>query len=466
MDDNVTDDSQPPDGKNNILARNEESDLQKSDLSFSSNTKSPGNQAVNADAESPSYHKNSSYSFRRNFKKVIIFFIFIFLAATFFVFFGRSFVDSILQRIDSAKTVHRDVSKIDSGVIQQVKPKVILVYRQKNGQLERVLADEEAVSEFSRESINLLEMEKLEIRNSIRKKVHDSTDATFAKMREQIIPYADWYFAWSTTYKILGEAIASATNHAMKPEAVSLKEAVTADVEKYLRNYFEKIVLRPEISDSELKMSFKSSLQDTHKGFLLSMSKLDQRFQKFAAKQTNLLEPVDTNKARVELDWDSQFDKKTTAGHEKGAGGVLVGSGLVTGGAVFGKTLASAAGKASVGKFMSGAALKGLTAKLATPFVTKAVSLTAATATGAAAGTVAGPVGTAIGAVAGVGLDYSVSKGVELVERDSFIADTSVAVNAIQREWENGMTMSLEEAVDHWFDDLINLLSGYSKIKG
>lgn len=88
--------------------------------------------------------------------KTLLFFIFIFLAVGSITFFGRSLVGSILQFIDSLKSVHTDGSEIDSGITSQVNPEVTLVYLQKDGQLVRVLTDEEAVSEFSREIINML----------------------------------------------------------------------------------------------------------------------------------------------------------------------------------------------------------------------------------------------------------------------------------------------------------------------
>ena len=453
----MIDNRNQPDGNESILAFSESPDIQKHDLRISSDTRSSRS---SVSSEKPqSYHETTPYSLRHHLKKTLAFFVFIFLAVWIMMFFSRGLVDSILQRIDSSKTIHHDTSKIDTGVTPQVKPKVTLVYRLKDGQLLRVLADEEAVSEFTRESVNMLESARIKLRGTVRNRIHDTVNATFQKMRGQVDLYADWYFAWSTTYKILGEAITSAADHSLKAEAMSLKDAVADDVEKYLQKHFEEIVLQPEISDGELKTGFESVLKEIHHEFLIVMSQLDQQFQKFVSKQSTLFEPVDTAKAKVDLDWDSQFHKVTTTGHEKGVGGSLVGVGIVTSGTILGKTIATALGKATVGKLMSGAALKGLITKLATPFVTKVGFAAAGTASGA----VAGPVGAAVGAIAGVSVDYLVSKGVELGERDSFVTDTNIAINAIQREWENDMIPSLEKATDLWFEDTINLFSEFSK---
>lgn len=436
----------------NSLLAIENAEIQKYNPPVSLDTRSSESDVITT--EKLHYHSEAApYPLRRHLKKTVMFFVFIFLAVWITMFFGRSVVDSILQRINSSREVHLDASKIDTGVERQVKQAVFLVYQQQDGQVVRILADEEVVSEFARKSINMLESERVKLRSTVRNTVHDAVDTAFTKMREQVTPYADWYFAWSTSYKILAEAVKSAVDHAMKPEAMSLKEAVEIDVERYLQKHFEEIVLRPEISDPEIKEGFGSAIKRTNDEFHLVMSQLDQQFQKFAAEQSNLLEMVDTKVTKADLDWNSQFNKVTTAKYERGSGDVLVGAGLAAGGAMLGKSIVPALGKVTASKFLSGAALKGLTTKLAAPFVVEAT----------AAGTVAGPVGSVLGAAAGLGLDYLVNKGVALSHRDDFISDTNDAINATQIEWENEMTQSIEKSVDIWFEDTINLFAKYSK---
>ncbi len=283
-----------------------------------------------------------------------------FLAVYLFTFFGRSLVDSILRRIDLSQAVHHDSSTIDSGVTQHIRPKITLIYRQKDGQLLRILADEEDISAFARENINLLEQARAKLNSSVGKRIHDATNPVFAKMRGQITDYADWYFAWLTTYKILMEAITSATDHAMKTEAMSLKDAVAADIEKYLQKHFEDMVLQPEISDPQLKARFESTLQEVNNEFLLTISNMDQQFQKFSANKSTLLNPVDMANVKVDFDWDSQFKKVKIISHEKQVGGALVGVGLATGGAILGKSVGTALGKVTTGKVASTTMLKKL----------------------------------------------------------------------------------------------------------
>ena len=56
------------------------------------------------------------FSFRSQLKKTLIYFIIVFLFIWLLFFVGRSFVDSIFDRIESNKVVHQDETKISSAM--------------------------------------------------------------------------------------------------------------------------------------------------------------------------------------------------------------------------------------------------------------------------------------------------------------------------------------------------------------
>jgi hypothetical protein len=66
-----------------------------------------------------------------------------------------------------------------------------------------------------------------------------------------------------------------------------------------------------------------------------------------------------------------------------------------------------------------------------------------------------------IGGATGLGLDYAINEGVEYAERDSLEAGVTEALKLQQRQWQQTMQSSLAEAVDVWFDDLVELLATY-----
>jgi len=270
--------------------------------------------------------------------------------------------------------------------------------------------------------------------------------------------FADWYFAYSTTYVILWEATTSATGHVFSAEATTLSEAVSIDVEKYLHKHYEEIVLRPETMDPQLRAAYKMALQNTHNQYVKTVAKMHTDFQAFVNKYTTHLDAPMEENIELTLDWRNQFNKINMAEYEKGPKGAALGAALAGGGAVVGKTvMAGVAGKGIATKAVAGAATKGIFAKMATPFVSKAVLA----ASGGAIGTLGGPVGAVVGTIGGLGVDYAINEGVELTQRDTFVSDVREALSTTQNEWEQEMQKSLQQAIKIWINDTIQLLPRY-----
>ncbi|MCK9175262.1 MAG: hypothetical protein M0O96_08305 [Desulforhopalus sp.] len=409
-------------------------------------------------------HTPSKFSFRWQLKKTVFYFIIAFLSIWLLFFVGRSFVDSIFDRIESNKVVHQDKTKISSGVKSGVNNKIILVYKNEGGELKRVAADRSSLTEFAKKNLEIFEKKRIEIRTRVRDAVTKDNRESFKTISNRIDEYADWYFAYTTTYKILGFAISSATTHTFETSTMPVLDVVALDVEKYLEEHFEKIVLKPEISDPILQQNYQKNLKYAHTQFLSVMANLNSEFQKYVSEKTGHLDNFDENQIEMEIDWASQFHKVSMSGYEKGAGGAVVGAGLTVGGALAGKAIGGAVGKAAAGKVLASSTGKSLIVKLSAPFVTKAVSVAGSAAAGGAAGTaVGGPAGTVVGVGVGLLVDYAINEGVELVNRDTFEKDTHIAIESFEIELNNNESVSLEEAVDIWFNDAINLLKSFKE---
>ena len=294
------------------------------------------------------------------------------------VFFGRSIVDSIFQRIEADRTVHEDGTEIDSGIWSQTREEVVFVFENNAGELKKVVADKQSFSKFANEHFEYLEEEKGKLKKLIESSIRKTNSKSFSEMSNHIPDYADWYFAYTTTYKILGIALSSASSHAFETSVMPLKDAVAADVEEYLEMHFEEIVLKPELSDSMLKQNYKQVLGQAHTQFLKTIAELKQEFQKYIAERTSHYDDINYDRVSIKIDWERQFEKVSMTGYEKGGGGAAVGAGLTGGGAVAGKLIA--------GKVVASGIGKAFLAKLAAPFVGKAVSLAGSVAAGGAAG--------------------------------------------------------------------------------
>jgi hypothetical protein len=136
------------------------------------------------------------------------------------------------------------------------------------------------------------------------------------------------------------------------------------------------------------------------------------------ASETSHLDPPSSSDIRLELDWASQLHKikAVPANFEKSPELTLL---LSTAGAAVGKSLAT--------KGVAMGSAKAMAGKLTAPFVTKVV----AAGGGAAVGSLAGPIGTAGGVMLGLGIDYTVNAGIELVKREEFIKDVGQVANPI-----------------------------------
>ncbi|MDM8547307.1 hypothetical protein QUF61_12490 [Candidatus Venteria ishoeyi] len=378
-----------------------------------------------------------------------------------FSFFGRQWLDSMLARLDQQKTVHLDQSHADSGVKQQVRPSIRLMLRNENGELTEHLLDAEKYQQFVRDTIPNLTQARKQVQAASRQRLHDDLFRLFTPISQRTERFANWYFAYDTTYRLLWEGLRSASQHALSTEAQSLQDAVAYDVEAYLQQHYEEIVLRPEITHVYLKQVYQDNLQQAHHDYLLALSKLHDNFQQFVAHQTTHAQALDVSKVAFTLDWDSQFNKISMADYERGTPDAIRGIGLAAAGGATGKAVGGVAGKA-----MASVVGKGLFAKAAAPIASKAALLAVQGTAGAAAGSIVPGAGTALGGTIGLGtgiaVDYAISKGIEQVQREEFISDIQEALKVTRWEWENTMQASLRQGINIWFEDTLQLLPLYT----
>lgn len=404
-----------------------------------------------------------TYSLRKQLKKTIIILLTLFLSAWFILFTGRSLLDSILDRIDAGKAVHHDNTTISSGVTPEVNNTLVFIYTNEDGELKRVAAERDKLTPFVNSRLEFLENRRLELINTVTRSIREDNTKSFQPIYGRIPDYADWYFAYTTTYVLLGTAVQSAVSHAVETRVISLKDAVSIDVERYIEKKFEKIVLKPEVTDPALQQVYLDNLKQAHRRFLQVAAELDTAFQEYIASNTTHFTSPESEQVHMEIDWASAIRKTSTAGYEKGGGGAVVGGLVTTGGMLTGKAVGGAAGKVAAGKALSTGAGKTLMAKMVAPFAAKAISVTGSAAAGGAAGTaVGGPVGAVVGTGIGVLVDYAINEGVELVNRDNFEQDTRLVIDSFATELSRDGAESLEKTVNVWFTDIINLLTSFN----
>lgn len=379
------------------------------------------------------------------------------------VLFGPGIVGSILDRWDYARSVHHDRSSAEHGIHPQLARKALIVVRDADGNPVRALANADALSEFVLREIERVEVARRDTHTRVRAALEARAAPVFANMRTRVPAFADWYYAWPTSYRLTGKAIYSAATHAMKPSVMRLDDAVAHDLERYVEKRYREIVMRPEVSDPLLQWAYVHALETGHGAFQYALSNFDNRFQRFVADETTYLDGAPhLDDVSVVLDWDHQTKKLSIAGVERGTLEVVRGVTLAAGGALIGQRVGAALGAKLAQELTRRAATtaaRSVATRLAGPYVARGLGTAAATAVGASGG----PTGAVVGAAAGLGIDYAINEGIEFAERDSLEAGVAEALDVQERQWSETMQSSLDEAVDVWFDDLAEMLASYER---
>eukprot|EP00746_Dinoflagellata_sp_MGD_P054508 gnl/MRDRNA2_/MRDRNA2_238691_c0_seq1.p1 gnl/MRDRNA2_/MRDRNA2_238691_c0~~gnl/MRDRNA2_/MRDRNA2_238691_c0_seq1.p1 ORF type:complete len:406 (+),score=79.71 gnl/MRDRNA2_/MRDRNA2_238691_c0_seq1:153-1220(+) len=289
-----------------------------------------------------------------------------------------------------------------------------------------------------------------------REKLASELNTAFHAVYGRIESFADWYFQYPTTYKLLLRAIGAAGRHVKNlGTSEKLTDAIQRELEEHICEQFLKIVLRPESSNTACSTAFKKSVDSSRDRFRCAVdSVVQQRVEQFCDAPGSTRLEVPNVQSELHLDWRSQSFKaqSVAAAHEKSPemSALLVATGAVAGKAVSGKVAAAVGGKA----------LSALSSKLSAPFAVKVITALGpgALSLGAA---VAGPLGALSGAAAGIATDMLLNAGNELIQRRTFERDVREAVQATQEEWDHALGTQLELAVDEWCRQATDMANGW-----
>jgi hypothetical protein len=291
-----------------------------------------------------------------------------------------------------------------------------------------------------------------------RETLHAELQTALQDVHDRVSRFADWYFAYPTTYKLLSLAMSSAVKHAVTfRKEQTLKERVSEDLQDYIRDKYLSIVLRPALTDPKIHRAFVASLEASHQNYQKTLQALDKSVQHFVANQAQpyLAAPPSASDVIVDLDWTAQLQKvqHVPIHYEKFPERTVV---LVASGAAVGKL----AGGATLGT-----AAKAVTAKLAAPFATKAAAsamggkAVAGAASGAMlGGPLGGVVGTVAGAALGVGVDMGVNAGISLLHRGTLEEDLHDSIDATLLEWEERLWPELLQVQTMWYSHAKDIL--------
>lgn len=309
----------------------------------------------------------------------------------------------------------------------------------------QVVIDAEQFEFFCKQQRRILKAERVSSQQKGRKRLETQLKQAFQGAHDRIPKFADWYFSYATTWKLWGMAISSAANHAISFRTEqSLKDKVSQDLQAFVCQKYEAIVLRPAVTDPLIHRAFREALRGAFDDYQESISNLHNS----VADLISDVPVAQPKEVLLELDWTAQLQKveHVPMAFEKSPKALTVA--LVGAGAVSGKL----AGGAAIG-----GATKAMLGKLVAPFATKAVG---ASMSGATAGAVVGgPLGAAAGAAVGIGVDMTVNAGVALMQRSAFETDLKDSLDVTVKEWQDRLFPEMDEVQEIWFATTSKALS-------
>ncbi|KAL1510211.1 hypothetical protein AB1Y20_006540 [Prymnesium parvum] len=322
--------------------------------------------------------------------------------------------------------------------------------------------DAAALDAEARRQLDALEAERPRLAERARALVHEETGGALARLEQpaasRVAAFAEWYFAYHTSYQLLRVASAAAARAALG--GGDARAAAEAAVIGAVNEKYEALCLRPALLEPALRRAFVHAAERTHAEFLRRLDDVHAGGVQLLREHTEHAAPPGAERAALRVDWaharalagglSAAFDRP-----DLGNTAALLGGGLAAGKLLAPKAAAAAASKAG------GGAGTALLSKLSSPIVAKALGGTA-TATAATAGALAGPAGALVGAAAGVGVDYALNAALKLQQHDSFVSDVCDAIAAAREEWEEVMTAELVRAVDVWIEDAKQLSAAHA----
>jgi hypothetical protein len=338
---------------------------------------------------------------------------------------------------DSAITTGRTIVK--TSIKRKVADgEVEFVLRQVDGRFVRVIADKDAMAAFVTETVLVLDKARQRAHERARISLDRVFDVTFATRQEDLDAYADWFFAWGRSWRLLYEALTGAAQEAMRLgfSQTQMTDAARHSVEAYLLRHYQDFVLKPGLRDPFIVEGVTQVLRDANNDYLASVADLDDRVQRFLSNEALLAEKIDTESVSIRIDWDAEKWRGPRSRVEDRYLEPL-------------RTVALAGGSAVI----TGPLLK----RIALPIFARTTVQTLASAklaiSGASLGSIKPGIGTAIGAIGGVVIDLGLNAFQEKVERDDFIEQNSAALEATIAAWKSTIFPEIMQGIDVWFDD-------------
>lgn len=339
---------------------------------------------------------------------------------------------------------------VETTVQRQVADgEVEMVVRQVDGSAVRVIAAKNEVARLVNRMLIELDAARRQAHHQASAELDGVFVDAFASRGEDLDRYADWYFAWGRSWRLLYEALIGAGQEATRMgfSRTQVSDAARFAVEDYLLRHYREMVLKPALRDPIVSDGIVSVFRDANTRFMATAAVVDEQVRSFMRDEAHFSEPLDPGAIRLHIDWDAE---RWRAPREGASDRYLEPA----------RTAVVVAG----GVFLLGPVIDRLLARSFARVTAPVLASARMTVSGAAVGSVEPGLGTAIGAIGGLALDWGMNALHEWMSRDDFIGDNAAALDATIAAWKSRVMPEVSRNIDVWFDDaraqLMHLTAG------
>jgi len=320
-----------------------------------------------------------------SYKPVLYFFFFL----AFFIIFtlSKDYVFSIISNNDQNTIVHKDrtiISFFNFGFDDKVK-------------LEKDKATKVIISQLDK-----LENYKNEQKQQFSKELKTILDDEFKNSFNNAEIYADWFYGYTTQYKILYEAGKGIVNdYRAGLSDFKIQDAATKQINNYISTKYKDLVLKPHLLEPSLKLNIKNLIQNYVNNKNEYIRKINNDFEIYLSQNPDNLSKIALKE--IQADWKSNISNSRnliTLKDKSGEGALAIGATSIVGAKVASGTASKAIASKIIAKFGFKKAIASVSTKVASIPFTLGTSL-------------------AIGLL----VDSTLNEMDEALTRDSFIDD-------------------------------------------
>jgi len=322
-----------------------------------------------------------------SYKPILYFFFFV----AFFIAFtlSKDYIFSILSKNDNNTIVHKDTTAISL---------------KNKGFDDKIKLDKEKVTKVIISQLNKLESYKAKQTQQFLNEVKTILDNEFQNSFNNVEMYADWFYGYTTQYKILYQAGKGIVNdYRAGLSDFKIQDAAANQVNNYISTKYKDLVLKPHLLEPSLKLKIENLIQTYVNNKNEHIRKINNEFKIYLSQNPENLSNIVLNE--IKADWQSNISNSRnliTLKDKSGEGALAVGATSVIGAKIVSGTAGKAMATKIIAKFGFKKAIASMTAKVAAAPFTLGLSL-----------------------VIGFLVDSTLNEMDEALTRDSFIADVN-----------------------------------------